>query len=38
MAYRGAGGWSYPLDSGPLKKLVAKYLRHVGTEELFELM
>jgi hypothetical protein len=38
MAYRGDGGWSYPLDVGPLGKLVSRYVRHVGTEGFFELM
>lgn len=38
MTYRGAGGWSYPLVSGSLKTLVSKFVRHVGTEEFFELM
>jgi hypothetical protein len=38
MTYRGDGGWSWPLAFGPLKKLVKKYLKHVGTEEFFELL
>jgi hypothetical protein len=38
MAYRGSGGWSYPLAFGSLKTLVAKYLQHVGTKEFFELI
>jgi hypothetical protein len=38
MTYRGHGGWSWPLAVGPLRKLVRKYLKHVGTEEFFELM
>jgi hypothetical protein len=38
MTYRGEGGWSWPLDTGPLQKLLRKYLKHVGTEEFFELM
>ena len=38
MTYRGDGGWSYPLDVGPLGKLVSRYVRHVGTEGFFELM
>lgn len=38
MTYRGEGGWSYPLAFGSLKTLVGKFLRHVGTEEFFELM
>ncbi len=38
MTYRGEGGWSWPLAIGPLRKLVRKYLKHVGTEEFFELL
>lgn len=38
MTYRGEGGWSWPLTIGPLQKLLKKYLKHVGTEEFFELM
>jgi len=38
MTYRGGGGWSWPLASGPLHKLVKRYLRHVGTDEFFELL
>jgi hypothetical protein len=38
MTYRGEGGWSYPLAFGPLRKLVRKYLKHVGTEGIYELM
>lgn len=38
MTYRGDGGWSWPLASGPLSKLVKKYIKHVGTEEFFELL
>ena len=37
MTYRGEGGWSWPLTIGPLQKLLKKYLKHVGTEEFFEL-
>lgn len=38
MTYRGEGGWSYPLDAGKLKVLAKRYLRHIGTNEFFELM
>ena len=37
MTYRGEGGWSWPLSIGQLDKLVRKYLKHVATEEFFEL-
>jgi hypothetical protein len=37
MTYRGDGGWSWPLASGPLHKLLKRYLRHVGTDQFFEL-
>lgn len=38
MTYLGDGGWSWPVASGPLHKLVQKLLRHVGTDEFFELL
>jgi hypothetical protein len=38
MTYRGDGGWSWPLASGLLPKLLREYLRHVGTDEFFELV
>ena len=38
MTYRGDGGWSWPLASGRLHDLVQKFLRHVGTDEFFELL
>lgn len=38
MTYRGDGGWSYPLDSGPLPELVEDLVPAIGTEEFFELM
>ncbi len=38
MTYRGDGGWSWPLAVGPLSKLTEKYIKHVGTEEFFELL
>lgn len=38
MTYRGDGGWSWPLASGSLNRLVKKYVKHVGTEEFFELL
>lgn len=38
MTDRGAGGWSWPLDAGPLESLAKKYLKTLGTEEFFELI
>lgn len=38
MTYRGDGGWSWPLASGRLSKLTKKYIKHVGTEEFYELL
>ena len=38
MTYRGSGGWSWPLASGSLHKLLKRYLRHVGTQGFFELL
>ena len=38
MTYRGEGGWSWPLASGTLSRVVKKYVKHVGTEEFFELL
>ena len=38
ITYRGHGGWSWPLSFGPLMKLVRSYLKHVGTDEFFELL
>lgn len=38
MTYRGEGGWSWALDSGPLRKLVKKLVRHLGTDEFYELI
>jgi len=38
MTYRGEGGWSWPLASGPLHELTKKLLRYVGTDEFFELL
>jgi hypothetical protein len=38
MTYRGDGGWSWPLASGPLCELVKKLLRYVGTDDFFELL
>ncbi len=37
MTYRGDGGWSWPLDHGPLGSLVPKYLNTLGTSAFFEL-
>lgn len=36
MSYRGDGGW-LPLSHGRLPTLLKKYLRHIGTDEFFEL-
>ena len=38
MTYRGEGGWSWPLASGPLHELLQQFLLHVGTDEFFELL
>ncbi|GEM_PF-567421 len=38
MTYRGDGGWSWPLATGPLSKLLKRFLGCVGTDEFFELM
>jgi hypothetical protein len=37
MTYRGEGGW-WMIGSGTLSKLVKKFLRHIGTDEFFELI
>lgn len=37
MTYRGDGGWSWPLASGRIAQLAARYLRHIGTPKFFEL-
>jgi hypothetical protein len=37
MTYSGHGGWSYPLDIGDLDALASEYVRHIGTDEFFEL-
>lgn len=36
MSYRGDGGWM-PLSPGRLATLLKKYIRHIGTDEFFEL-
>ncbi len=36
MSYRGDGGW-LPLSHGRLATLLRKYIRHIGTDEFFEL-
>ena len=38
MTYRGDGGWSHPLSAGPLKTLLRRYVRHIGTDGFYELM
>ncbi|MCK5806605.1 MAG: hypothetical protein KAI66_27495 [Lentisphaeria bacterium] len=38
MTYRGDGGWSYPLATKPLQALLKKYIKHVGTDDFFNLM
>ena len=38
MTYRGHGGWSWPLADGALEPLLAKYVRHIGTDRFFDLM
>jgi hypothetical protein len=38
MTYRGDGGWSWLLASDTLPKLLRQYVRHVGTDEFFELV
>lgn len=38
MTYRGEGGWSWPLASGPLRELLQRFLGYVGTDEFFELL
>lgn len=37
MTYSGHGGWSHPLDDGDLDTLAARYVRHIGTDDFFEL-
>lgn len=37
MTYSGPGGWHY-LTHGPLPRLVRKFVRHIGTEQFFELL
>jgi hypothetical protein len=38
MTYRGDGGWSWPLATGALRRLLKRFLGCVGTDEFFELM
>lgn len=38
MTYRGAGGWSWSLTIGPLRRLVSKYIKHLGKDSFYELM
>lgn len=37
MTYRADGGWSSPVESGPLDELAAKYLPLLGTDAFFEI-
>jgi hypothetical protein len=37
MTYRGRGGWSWGLASGPLKKLAKKFVKLIGTDDFFDL-
>jgi hypothetical protein len=38
MTYRGLGGWSWPLASGPLAKLAGGFVGKIGTDGFFDLM
>jgi hypothetical protein len=38
MTYRGQGGWSWPLASGPLAKLAMQFVGKIGTDAFFDLM
>ena len=38
MTYRGEGGWSWEIASGPLPKVVKNLIRHIGKESFFELL
>lgn len=38
MTYRGDGGWSWPLRSGPLPQLVRAVVPVIGTDAFFELI
>ena len=37
MTYRGKGGWSYPLATGPIATLAKRFVRPIGTDDFFEL-
>lgn len=37
MRYRGRGGWSWPLASGPLVELVGRFVGKIGTDAFFDL-
>jgi hypothetical protein len=37
MTYRGRSGWSYCLATGKLQALATRYLRLIGTDDLYEL-
>lgn len=38
MTYRGEGGWSWPLDQGPLADLAERFLSHLGKDSFYELL
>ena len=38
MMYRGDGGWSWPLASGPLRELLQRFVARVDTDAFFELL
>jgi hypothetical protein len=38
MTYRGEGGWSWPLACGKLDELANQFVRHIGTDEFYELL
>ncbi len=37
MTYRGKGGWSYPLATGPIATLAKRFVKPIGTDDFFEL-
>ncbi len=38
MTYRGEGGWSWELASGPIAQLAKRFVKPIGTDDFFELM